>query len=208
MKIFEKPEIFTDLEQGSEAWFLTRCGCVTASEFKSVMSKGRGTAPSKTRRTYMLKLAGEIITGTFQETYKSADMERGNAMEPEARDLYAMTKGIEVEEVGFIKIADQIGYSPDGLVGDDGLLEIKTRKPELQIALLFDGEIPSEHIKQLQGGLYVSGRQWIDFVSYWPGLPIFIKRVYRDETLIGEISMAVMTFIAELDQVVLDIKSM
>lgn len=204
MKIFDKPEIFKELEQGTTEWFAARCGCVTASCFKAVMTKGQG----KTRRTYMLKLAGEIMTGAVQESFKSSDMERGHIMEPEARELYALTTGNDVDQVGFVKSADQVGYSPDGLIGEDGLLEIKTRKPELQIALLFDGEIPKEHMHQLQGGLLVSGRKWIDFVSYWPGLPIFIKRVERDEAFIGEINQAVMMFIAELGKVVSDIKSM
>jgi predicted phage-related endonuclease len=206
--MFDKPEIFTDLEQGTEEWFSARCGCVTASEFKSVMSKGRGTAPSKTRRTYMMKLAGEILTGEVQDGYTNAHMERGHIMEVEARDLYEMATGNSVDQAGFIKSANQIGYSPDGMISADGLLEIKSKLPHLQIELLLKGEVPSEHIKQLQGGLYVSGRQWIDFVSYWPGLPIFIKRVYRDESAIGEINMAVMMFISELNSVVNQIKEM
>jgi len=198
-------EIFADLEQGAPEWFAVRCGCVTASEFKTVMSKGRGKAPSKTRQTYLHKLAGEIITGKVAESYTNHHMVRGHVMEVEARELYELTKGVEVDQVGFIRSTDRVGFSPDGLVGDDGAVEIKSKLPHLQIALLLSREIPREHIHQLQGGLWVSKRSWIDFMSYWPGLPPFIKRVYRDEIFIAKIEEAVSSFIVDLDKIVSEI---
>lgn len=200
-------EIITDIEQGSEEWLRIRLGRVTASNFSTVMAKGRGKAPSKTRKTYMLKLAGEIITGELADGFTNHHMERGHVMEIEARNLYELITGVEVEQVAFIKSGDGMGYSPDGLP-DDGLLEIKSKLPHLQIALLMRDEIPGEHIHQLQGGLYVAEREWIDFMSYWPGLPPFIKRVYRDEKFICELANSIQDFIGELNDIVCKIKSM
>ena len=203
-----KPTIFDDVVQGEKEWFDLRCGVVTASKFSTVMAKGRGSYPSKTRQTYMLELAGEIVTGTVQESYGNAHMARGNQMEPEARELYEMASGNGVKEVGFIKSLDTIGYSPDGMIGDDGLLEIKTKLPHLQIALLLSDKFPSEHRHQCQGGMWVSGREWIDFVSYWPGLPLFVKRVHRDEAFILEIEAAVYKFIQDLGVTVDRVKAL
>ena len=207
-------QVFNDVEQGSPEWFSLRCGCITASEFKTVMAKGRGNAPSKTRRTYMLKLAGEIITGEVQEGYTNAHMERGKIMEDEARSLYELVTEAEVKQVGFIKDEHGFGYSPDGLIDgvgggmENGLLEIKTKLPHLQIALLLADEVPSEHMHQLQGGLWVSGRYWIDFVSYWPGLPLFIKRVYRDKEFFKKLEKALEDFRTELNGIVKKIEGM
>ena len=94
----------------------------------------------------------------------------------------------------------EVGYSPDSLVGDNGLLEIKTKLPKFQIEVLLSGEIPAEHVAQCQGGLWASEREWIDFVSYWPGMPLFVKRAYRDETMIRTIAKRVEAFYEELDR--------
>ncbi len=193
--------IHNEIEQGSPEWFDLRCGKITASEFSTVMAKGRGNAPSKTRQTYMYKLAGEIITGQPSDSYSNHHMERGKEMEPEARAMYELISGNKSEQVGFIS-KDSIGYSPDGLIGDNGLLEIKTKLPHLQIAVLLADKVPPEHMAQLQGGLWVSEREWIDFVSYWPGLPIFIKRVDRDNEMIKTIIENVDIFKTELDEIV------
>jgi predicted phage-related endonuclease len=161
------------------------------------MAKGQG----KTRKTYMLKLAGEILTGEPQEQFTNVHTERGNELEPEVLELYQIQTGNDVKECGFIKTTSA-GYSPDGLIDDNGLIEIKTRLPHLQIELLLADKVPSEHIAQIQGGLWVSGRDWCDFVSYCPGLPMFIKRVYRDEDKISDISTAIDKFNAELNVIV------
>ena len=186
-----------NVKQGTKEWFQARAGIPTASSFKLVMAKGQG----KTRKTYMLKLAGEILTGEPQEQFTNVHTERGNELEPEVLELYQIQTDNDVEECGFIKTASA-GYSPDGLIGDDGLIEIKTRLPHLQIELLLADKVPSEHIAQIQGGLWVSGRDWCDFVSYCPGLPMFIKRVYRDEDKISDISTAIDKFNAELNVIV------
>lgn len=193
-----KREIF-NFEQCSPEWFDIRKGCITASEFKTVLAKGKGGKESKQRRTYMLKLAGEILTGQPAESYTNPYMERGKEIEQEARSLYEFITGNTVEQVGFIKWGD-VGYSPDGLV-DDGLIEIKTKTAHLQLDLLLSNKVPSEHIAQLQGGMWVSDKKWIDFMSYWPGLPPFIKRVERDEIYISRLKEQVEEFSKELSNI-------
>lgn len=194
-------------EQGSPEWFACRAGIPTASQFATVMASGRGGADSKTRRKYMLTLAGEILTGTVQDGYSNAHMERGSAMEPDARNAYALIHGAELVQVGFCRRGDA-GASPDSLIGDDGLLEIKTKLPHLQIECLIDGVMPAEHVKQVQGQLWITGRKWCDFVSYWPGLPLFCIRVPRNEALIQEISDQVFYFNKELAAMVATIRGM
>lgn len=186
-----------NVEQGTPEWLACRLGIPTASEFQTLLAKGRGGGVSKERITYLRKLAGERLTGEPMWTYTNEHMERGKEMEGEARDLYAMVAAVEPAQVGFLRRGD-VGCSPDSLIGDDGLLEIKTKLPHLQIAVLEDGVVPPEHMAQLQGQLLVSGRRWVDFVSYWPGLPPFIKRVERDEAHIAAIKVAADEFLTEL----------
>lgn len=197
-------EIF-DFEQNSAEWHRARLGIPTASEFQTVMAQ-RGPRGGKTReylgrQTYMYKLAGERITGEPKYEYSNAHMERGKEMEEEARDLYAMLTDLEPKRVGFIRSGDK-GCSPDSLVGDVGMLEIKTKLAHLQIECLIDDELPSEHKAQCQGQLWVAEREWVDFVSYWPGLPLFAKRVYRDEEYIKALAAAVRAFNDELNEIV------
>lgn len=193
-------------EQGTEEWFRARAGMPTASEFATVMASGRGGGESKTRRTYMLKLAGEILTGEPMDSYSNAHMERGKEMEAEARDLYAFMADADPELVGFITDGKK-GCSPDALVGENGLAEIKTKLPHLQLDVLLRGELPPEHKAQCQGALWVAQREWIDFVSYWPKLPLFVKRVHRDEAYIAEIASAVDQFSDELAALVEQIRN-
>lgn len=193
-------EVFT-CAQGSAEWFSCRAGIPTASEFATVMASGRDGGASKTRRTYMLKLAGEIITGQPSESYSNAHMERGHEMEPEARDLYAFTRRAEPKIVGFIRNGDK-GASPDSLIGDAGMLEIKTKLPHLHIDCLLRDEFPAEHKAQCQGALWVAEREWIDIAVYWPGLPLFVKRATRDEEYIAKLSEAVDLFNEQLADVV------
>lgn len=198
-------EIIT-CDQGSTEWFAARAGIVTASEFQTLLMKGKGGGESATRRTYMRKLAGEIITGEPMEAFTNVHMERGKVMEQEARDLYAFMTDAEPRQVGFIK-SGRKGASPDSLVGDNGGLEIKTRLPHLMIELLESGEVPNEHVAQIQGGMWVAEREWWDFVAYWPKLPLFVKRVYRDEAYIKKLADAVEQFNGELDALVSRIKA-
>ena len=188
--------------QGSDGWLRARLGVPTASCFKAILTppKSKG-GEAKTRLTYLRELAGERLTGLPGSTFTNEDMERGTEMEPAARALYVLHTDNTVVEVGFC-FDDELraGASPDGFVGEDGTIEIKTKKPALQLAVLDEDEVPSEHIAQIQGGLWITGRKWCDFVSYWPGLPLFIKRVERDEEYITRLAEAVATFNEELDQ--------
>src|SRR5437868_9689470 len=186
-----------DCEQGTPEWYAARAGIPTASEFDTVLAKGKGGGESKTRRTYMLKLIGERITGAPMYSYSNDHMERGKEMEQEARDLYAMLSDVEPLRVGFMRRGDA-GASPDSLVGDNGLLEIKTTLAHLQLDCLLNDELPSEHKAQCQGQLWISGREWVDFVSYWPGLPLFGKRVFRDEPYIARLKVEVDAFNSEM----------
>ena len=187
-------------EQNSEGWLLARMGIPTASAFSQILAKGEG----KTRRTYMLKLAGEIITGKPMENFCNEHMERGHEFEPEARDLYTFQTGAHLERVGFIRNG-RVGCSPDSLIGEDGGLEIKTKLPHLLIELILKDEFPPEHKAQVQGTLWVTKRQWWDIGIYWPGVPLFVKRAYRDEPYIQRLATEVDRFNAELDEVVAQI---
>lgn len=188
-------------EQGTPEWYAARAGIPTASEFDTVMAKGRGGGDSKTRRTYMLKLIGERLTKEPMWSYSNEHMERGKVMESEARDLYQMIAEVECEQVGFLRRGDA-GCSPDSLVGADGMLEIKTKLPHLQLDCILYDELPSEHRAQCQGQLWIAEREWVDFVSYWPGLPLFAKRVYRDEEYIKKLAEAVRVFNAEMEETI------
>lgn len=196
-----QPLEIIDCEQGSPQWHAARAGCVTASEFDTVLAQGKGGAPSKTRQTYLYKLAGEILTGEVVDSYTNAHMERGKVMEDEARSYYQFLTDVEVQRVGFLK-RGQVGCSPDGLIDANGMHEIKTKLPHLHIAVLLADQLPPEHRAQCQGALWVAEREWIDFQSYWPKLPPFIKRVYRDEVYIADLAKAVDVFLDELNNLV------
>jgi hypothetical protein len=190
-------EIFDTLEQGTPEWLRARMGIPTASMFATVMAKGEG----KTRRTYMLTLLGERLTGEPSESYSNAHMERGKEMEAEARDMYVFMQDVECKQVGFIRNGDR-GASPDSLVGPNGGCEIKTKLPHLQLDVLLRDRLPPEHLAQCQGFLWVAEREWVDFVSYWPKLPLFVKRVYRDEAYIKNLADEVAHFNSELANLV------
>lgn len=189
-------EIF-DCEQGSEEWVRARVGIPTASEFATVMAKGEG----KTRTAYMRKLAGEIITGEPMENYSNAYMERGKVMEAEARSYYAFMEDAEPRRVGFIRNGN-IGCSPDSLVGDSGMHEIKTAAPHVLIDFILKDQFPPEHMAQCQGNLLVSEREWIDLSVYWPGMPRFVKRLHRDDAYLTNLRSEIERFHADLAAVV------
>jgi hypothetical protein len=187
-----------DIPQGSPEWFEARRGIPTASEFASVMAKGQG----KVRRAYLMRLAAERITGEVQDGYVSRHMERGRALEAEARELYGFVRNVEPQLVGVFIRDGRIGCSPDALLGEDGLLEIKTRLPGLLLEVLDTGAVPSEFRAQVQGGLWITGRRWTDFVAYWPGMPLCVIRVERDEPYLTELAGEVDRFLADLEAVV------
>ncbi|EWH01914.1 lambda exonuclease family protein [Halomonas sp. BC04] len=190
------------LEQGTPEWHAARLGIVTMSELKTLLVKGKGPGGSGTGAiSYMHQLIGERITGEPLEAFQgNAHTQRGHQLEPVARELYQEAAGLpRLEQVGII-LNHGVGYSPDCLVDSNGLAEIKTKLPKYQIELLLDGELPQEHVAQCQGGLWVSEREWIDFVSYWPGMPLFVKRAYRDEGMIRTIAERVEAFYEELER--------
>lgn len=195
------PEIIA-CEQNSPEWLRARMGIPTASAFAQLLAKGEG----KTRKTYMLKLAGEIVTGEPAESFSNEHTERGHALEDEARQLYLFQSGCDIERVGFIRNG-RSGCSPDSLIGADGGLEIKTKLPHLLIELILADKFPAEHKAQVQGTLWLTGRKWWDIAVYWPGLPLFVKRAERDEEYIKTLAAEVSRFNDELDLIVKTIRA-
>ena len=169
-------------EQGSDAWHDARRGIVTASMVGKLITPALHVAASDTSRTVTLQLVAERITGHTEPTYVSADMERGNLDEPLARDVYNEHIA-PVTEIGFMvedKWGFKIGYSPDGLVGECGLIEIKSRRQKTQLKTILTDEVPPENMAQCQTGLLITGREWLDYVSFCGGMPLYVKRVYPD----------------------------
>lgn len=192
-----------DCAQNSPEWFAARCGIPTASEFSTVLAKGRTKGePSVTRRKYLFTLAGQILTGEVVASWGGNEhTERGHAMEDEARKLYAFHHDADPQPVGFMR-RGRAGASPDSTIETAGLLEIKSKLPHIHLDVLEQDRLPPEHVPQVQGQLMVSEREWCDFVSYWPRLPLFVKRVYRDDEYIAKLAQAVADFNGELDAIV------
>lgn len=196
-----------DCVQGTPEWHEARLGIPTASEFATVMASGKSNTESKTRALYMRKLAGELITGLPREEYRNAQMDRGNEMEAEVRNLYAMATNDEVVQVGFLRNGRK-GASPDGLVGSAGMVEIKTQVPHLLIERLLSGEVPPEHMAQCQGNLWVGERDWIDIVIGYTKMPLFRRRIMRSSLYIARLELAIDIFLEELDALVAKVKSL
>jgi hypothetical protein len=201
------PDFMFDLEQNTPEWIEARLGVPTASCFHTILAKGRdGKSPSTTRRDYIHKLAGEIITGLPAENYTNGYMERGHAMEDEARSAYAFMQDAEPQPVGFVRNG-RVGASPDSIVGTGGLLEIKTKTPARVIECMVRGECPPEHVAQVQGQLFVAERDWCDLAVYFTGMPLLVYRVGRDEAYIAKLRSAVAAFCEELDEVVARVRA-
>lgn len=194
-------QIIRDIDQGSQEWLNLRLGIVTCSELDCLLVNGKGQAGFGAGAfSYMDQLIGERITGEAADPFQgNRHTERGHELEGKARELYVARTGAELEQVAII-LNQGIGYSPDALVGSEGLDEIKTKLPKFQVSVILAGEVPKEHIAQCQGGLWVSDREWIDFISYWPGMPLFIKRMYRDEAVIRTIAERVRVFYELLEE--------
>lgn len=188
-------QILNDIEQGSEAWLAARLGIVTCSELDAILVNGKGEGGFGVAAfTYMDQLIGERITGEAAELpFQTRATVRGHEQEIVARGLYEAREGVATSQVGII-LNHGIGYSPDSLVSENGLTEIKTKLPKFQVSVILSGEIPKEHVAQCQGGLWVSEREWIDFISFWPGMPLFVKRAYRDEDYIRNLAKRVSDF--------------
>lgn len=186
-----------DVIQGSDEWLEARRGIVTASVVGQLITpKTVKPASNAESRALTALLASERVTGWAEEPYVSHDMIRGSLDEPVARTTYSEHYG-PVTEVGFMVRDDwgfPIGFSPDGLVGDEGLIEIKSRKPKEQLVTVVAGEVPAENMAQIQCGLLVSGRQWCDYVSFAGGMPLWRTRVEPDERWHEAIVIAVDAF--------------
>ena len=201
------------MEQRSPEWFAARLGRVTASRIADVCAKTK-TGYSATRASYLSQLVAETLTGQPQESYTNAAMEWGVAQEPNARAAYSAKVGEIVEECGFYPHPTLLaGASPDGLVGDDGLVEIKCPNTQTHLDwLLGDSPIPSKYMMQMQFQMVCADRQWCDFVSYDPRLPanlqLFVKRVDRDAQMIEMIESEVAKFCDELAERVTKLRNL
>jgi len=192
-----------ECRQRSEEWFEARRGIPTTSNFdKIITSKGE---PSKQRYGYLYALAAERLTGRCEEAFQSAAMLQGILREEEARRVYAMTKEVEVEEVGFCLSDDgRYGCSPDGFVDDldgHGMVELKCRMGKAAVEHLLASKLSTECIQQVQGGMMVTGTEWCDYVSYYPGLPLLIVRVTPDRSFLEKLQLELDKFCDDLDRV-------
>ena len=182
------------MEQRSEEWFQARLGLVTASRVADVLAKIK-SGESASRRNYKIQLVSERLTGERQESYINQAMQDGIDREQFARDRYVQEHG-GVEEVGFVKHPTlEAGASPDGMVGDDGILEIKCPMGSTHTESLMSQDVPTKYIPQIQFQLLVTGRKWCDFVSYHPMFPkhlqIFVKRIEADPVYQQELEVEV-----------------
>ncbi|MDD2046143.1 lambda exonuclease family protein [Pseudomonas putida] len=194
-------QIITDVEQGTPEWLALRLGIITCSELDCLLVAGKGESGFGVAAfTYMDQLIGERITEEAADPFSgNRHTERGHEKEGVALGLYCDREDVQAQQVGII-LNHGIGYSPDSLIGEKGLIEIKTKLPKFQVSVILNGEVPKEHVAQCQGGLWVSEREWLDFISYWPGMPLFVKRVYRDEAMIRKLTERVKTFYEILDE--------
>lgn len=176
---------YSEVEQGSDEWYNQRRGLLTASEMKLLVTPTLKIASNEKERTHLYELLAQRITGYTEPQYINDAMLRGHEDEIYARELYSQ-KYNPVTEMGFMtndKWGFTIGFSPDGLVGNDGFIEIKSRAQKFQTQTILENEVPKEHVMQIQTGLLVSERKWCDYISYCGGMPMFVLRVFPDEKI-------------------------
>lgn len=197
----------TDILQGSSEWHAIRLGKVTASRVADVIAKTqKGWGAS--RANYAAQLIAERLTGEVGESFTNAAMIHGTETEPDARRAYEFYQDVDVEQIAFVSHPSigLAGASPDGLIGDDGLVEIKCPNTATHIDTLRAQKVPAKYVTQMQWQMACTGRQWCDFVSYDPRMPeamrMFITRVKRDPALIKELEMEVAVFLHEISQTV------
>lgn len=198
--------------QQSPEWFAIRCGKVTASRISDVMSAGRGSAPSATRANYMAQVIAERLSGRPCESFINSAMQWGIDTEATARAAYSATTGTIVDDAPFFEhpTVEWGGATPDGLIGEDGLIEIKCPNTATHMQALLGAGIADGYMKQMQFQMACSGRAWVDFVSFDPRLPenlqILIRRVERNPVLISEIEAAVTVFVEEAKRLIATLK--
>ena len=192
------------MDQGTPEWHAARCGKVTASRVADVIAKTK-TGYGASRANYMAELIAERLTGAPADRFTNGAMQWGTEKEPEARAYYEFVTDRAVELVGFVEHPNlnMCGASPDGLVGDDGLVEIKCPNTATHIDTLLGQAVPTKYVTQMQWQMACTGRQWCDFVSYDPRLPdsmrLFVQRVERDQAAIDDMSGEIIAFLVELD---------
>jgi hypothetical protein len=194
---------FTDLVQGTDEWLAARCGLLTASEMKLIITPTLKTASNDKERAHLYELLAQRITRYVEPAYISDDMLRGREDEIEARALYS-ERYAPVREVGFVtndRWGFTLGYSPDGLVCDDGQIEIKGRRQKYQVQTITDWAVPADFVIQIQTGLLVTERGWCDFLSYSGGLPMLRLRVHPDPKVQDAIVSAAGEFEARIARV-------
>lgn len=185
-----------DLLQGSDAWLQARCGLLTASEMKLIITPTLKVAANDKSTAHLYELLAQRITGYVEPHYISDDMLRGQVDEIDARGLYAKHYA-PVEEVGFVTNDEwgfTLGCSPDGLIGDDGMIECKSRRQKFQAATIINNEVPDEYEIQIQTALLVTGRAWCDFISYCGGMPMVTIRMKADAEIQAAIVNAATAF--------------
>lgn len=196
-----------DIAQRSPAWFAARCGCVTASRIADLMARTRN-GYSASRANYAAQLVAERLTGVVEPSYCNAAMQWGIDHEDEARRAYCFHRDCDVVEVGFVThpTIERAGCSPDGLVGDKGMVEIKAPNTATHIDTLLGGGFPDKYVKQALWQMACCERDWVDLASYDPRLPeamrLYVQRIERDDELIGEIETEVRSFLIEIDETV------
>jgi putative phage-type endonuclease len=193
----------SEIIQGSDEWKALRLGKVTASRVADMVARTK-SGYGASRANYAAQLIAERLTGQPAESYTNAAMQHGTDTEPEARNAYEFYHGVTVEQVAFVRhptIADA-GCSPDGLVGDDGMVEIKCPMTATHLDTLLGQSTPAKYIDQMQFQMSCCGRQWADFVSYDPRLPehmrLFVRRVERDDNRIAELEAEAIAFLKEI----------
>jgi putative phage-type endonuclease len=192
-------------EQGTQEWLQERCGKVTASRIADLMARTK-TGWGASRANYAAQLVAERLTGCVQPSFTNAAMIHGTETEPEARRAYEFFVDRDVQQVGFVPhpAIEMAGASPDGLVGEDGLLEIKAPQTATHIETLITEKIPEKYLLQMAWQMACTGRRWCDYASYDPRLPermrLWVKRIPRDDELIAELEREVSAFIAEIDE--------
>jgi len=199
--------IIETCEQGSDAWHKIRLGKITASRVKDVLTKGRGTSPSKTAESYMMELIAEILTGNSKPFFENDAMRWGTETEPQARAMYAVNNDfVDVKEVAFVEHNEFIGISPDGLIGDDGLFEAKCPNTTTQLKRALSDDYSADYKAQIQMQLWVTEREWCDFLSFDPRLDCeagyLQQRVFRDEEYIEEMKTKVYAFVEKMNELI------
>ena len=198
-------KVHTNLEQGTQAWLDARCGLLTASVVRNIMTPAKmAYARNDKAKAIVYEMAAQRATQFVEPTPTTWAMERGHVDEVYAREIYNEHTGNDAQELGFYTEefdGTTIGYSPDGVVGDNGLIEVKSRAQKHQLKTIASGEVPREFMLQIQTGLLVTGRKWLDFVSYCEGMPVWIKRVQPD----AEMQQAIIEAAKTLDESIAEV---